>query len=108
MTLAGLVHMICKAYGWSLEYALGLTRPQIRTLADGMKEISEIQKEIAEQERGRGPRTTYNKRGDRIVSTKQSAGSIFELAGLPGFKMSEAAKKRMNDMIKKRMKDAGN
>lgn len=98
MSLAALVHLMCEKYGWSIEYVLNLTRPQITALTRGGSEIAKLRKETSD---GRG-QTYYDGKGRKVQVEKKSADDIFTLATLPGFKLTERAKKKLGEIAQRR------
>lgn len=111
MSLAALVHLICEKYGWNIEYVLNLTRPQITALTRGGSEIAKLRKETSDT-RGQ---TYYDGKGRKVQVEKKSADDIFTLATLPGFKVTDRAKKKMAEIaarrqekLKKERADASN
>ena len=100
---------MCKNYGWDLEYVLGLTRGQINVLTDGMQEVAEVKAEATDEVRtgkGKGRWVTYNKRGEKVQHDVQSANDIFQLASIPGFSLTDRAKKALKKIAQDRLKKA--
>lgn len=61
-----MIQQLCERYGWTLEYVINLTKPQIAVLAEGASEIAELKKKIYEEERqkaksGRAGASRYSK-----------------------------------------------
>jgi hypothetical protein len=77
-----------------------------------MEEISEIRQEASDEARaGKGQRgrwTTYDKKGNRTEHEMKSANSIFDMAAIPGFKMTERAQKAMKKIAEARLEKAKN
>ena len=84
-----------------------------------MKEVAEIRQEAQDDAKagtGKGRWTTYDKKGNRTEHEMKSANTVFDMAAIPGFVMTERAQKAMRKIAEARLekaklekaKDAGN
>ncbi len=92
-----------------MEYVLGLTRGQINVLTDGMQEVAEVKAEATEEVRtgkGKGRWVTYNKKGEKVQHDVKSASDIFQLASIPGFSLTDRARKALQRIAQNRLDKA--
>lgn len=99
--------MLCKNYGWSIEYVLDLTRPQINILIDGMVEVADIRSEASEEVKSRKvDKFDYDKKRNKVDN--KSVSNIFDLASYPGFDISKKAETMLGKIMKKNMQTNSN
>jgi len=85
--------MFAKTFGWSIEYIMRLSKPQIDLLLDGIVKLSESTKDKN--------KSNFNNK-DNNDEKRKSAITLFTM---PGMQMSEKARKKIDEILKRKKSD---
>ena len=89
-----MVHVFAEKYGWTIEYVMNLTVPQITCMMEGMEEIYNMQDNKKDQDK----KNEDDKNTDNKPKVNDLAGLLGALGG--SVKMSEKAKKAYTKLVK--------
>ena len=96
--------MFAKMYGWTIEYIMGLTKPQIDALLQG---IEKLNKEAKKSEgSGSGKYTSKysmpDSNGKNLDSEEGDDNAKMAIFSFPGMKLSDKAKKKLDKVMKRK------
>lgn len=91
--------MFAKMYGWTIEYIMGLTKPQIDALLQG---IEKLNKEAKKSESGGTSKYSTGSDDTKLDQKEGDDNAKMAIFSFPGMKLSDKAKKKLDRVMKKK------
>lgn len=86
--------MLASEFGWSIEYILNMSKPQIRVVMDGLAEVNRMKNGT----RNNGSSASSLSDNTQRTSAKNPKDTLLELMSIPGVKIGQKAKEMLDKL----------
>ena len=95
---------MAETYGWTIDYIVDLSQPQIDALLDGKDQYEKLKQYFIDNDPDTSE-TKLNKQSGKNL--KKGFDGLYELINIPGVNMTTKAKEKMSKILMNRAKQKG-